>query len=276
MIRLLSLLFILYFVSCTSAIDHERTLNDHYVLIYSGTECRYPLDPIDKNVFSLEAAYTYNEFRKRGVPADNIFILYSNKLPDFKDSAFKQIGKSFISEFNSDYSNMATVSNLIKLERALDDKFNAKSVFHLVMNAHGRIDSAGFYMHSEVDNRFLRADLINDILEDNRGFTHLYVGSCYSGQLLKEISEGEGILVTGANDKGSCWLDRENSFGRMYFSNLPIDLNPLNYVSGFERAKVAYEKWGEERHHFIHNNYKTKRKGELGTLVWDPQLKVMK
>ena len=276
MIRLLSLLFLLSSTACRSPIDHERSLSDHYVFIFTGAESRKPLDPIDKNVFALEAAHSYNEFRKRGIPADNIFVLYSDTLPDFKDPAFNEIDKSFKNEFKSSYSNKATISNLLKLESLLDDKLNAKSVFHLLMNAHGRVDSAGFYMYSETDDRFIRADIINEMLEDNRGYTHLYVGSCYSGQLLKEIDEGLGILVTGANDKGSCWLDRENSFGRLYFSNLPKDLNPFEYNLSFKVAKEEYKNWGKDRHNFIHNDYKTNRKDELGTLVWDPQIKIFK
>ena len=273
MIRLLSSFLILLLASCASVIEHNRSIEDHYVLIFIGAEARKPLDPVDKNVFALEAAFTYDEFRKRGVPKENIFVLYSTQKPDFSDSLYSKVHSDFIKEFKSSYSNHATVSNLIQLERVIESRLSSKSVFHIVLNAHGRVDSSGFYMHSEKDNRFVRADLLNEMIEDNRGYTHLYVGSCYSGQLLKEIDEGEGIIVTGANDKGSCWLDRDNSFGRLYFSNLPADLNPLSYQSGFLKAKSLYQNWGREREHFIHNVYKTKRKGELKTLVWDPQIK---
>lgn len=273
MIRFLSLTFIVYYLSCQAPIDSDRSLNDHFVLIFTGAESRKPLDPIDKNVFALEAAHTYNEFRKRGVPAQNIFVLYGNSAPDFSDAAFDLIDKSFKEEFKADYDTTATVLNLLKIEDLIDDRLNSKSVFHLVMNAHGRVDSAGFYMHSEKDKRFVRSNIINEMLEDNRGLTHLYVGSCYSGQLLREITAGRGLLVTGANNKGSCWLDRENSFGRLYFSKLPEDLNPATFSISFEKARKAYIEWGGQRDHFIQNEYKTKRKEELKTLVWDPQFK---
>ena len=273
MTRLLSLLLLLFVFSCKSQIDHNRSLSDHHVLIFIGAESRNPLDPTDKNVFALEAAHTYEEFRARGVLSKNIFVLYGKSEPDWNDPAFSKFSKQFRSEFKSSYNNRATLKNLLAIEDRITDNLTSKSVFHLVMNAHGRVDSGGFFMHSETDNRFLRAEVINEMLEDNRGLTHLFVGSCYSGQLLKEIDEGTGFLVTAASDKGSCWLDRENSFGRIYFANLPQDLNQSNYIESFPSSRERFILWGSKRREFIFEEYKTNRKSELKTIVWDPQFK---
>lgn len=273
MIRLLSLLVLIFVSACKSQIDHKRSISDHYVLIFIGAESRKPLDPIDKNVFALEAAHTYEEFRIRGVASKNIFVLYGKNEPDWDDPVFSKFSQQFRSEFQSSYSNKATLKNLLKIEDSITGKLTSKSIFHLIMNAHGRVDSGGFFMHSETDNRFLRSEIINDMLEDNRGLTHLFVGSCYSGQLLKEIDEGTGLLVTAASHKGSCWLDREGSFGRFYFTNLPQDLNLFKYLNSFPTSRERFILWGAERKRFIFEQYKTNRKDELKTIVWDPQVK---
>lgn len=272
MIRLLSLSLISFLLGCKSPIDPNRSISDHFVLIYIGAESRKPLDSTDKNVFVLEASYTYDEFIKRGIPPENIFVLYGKTEPDWTDHA---ISKEFRKEYSSSYSNEPSVSNLLKIEDFIDDKLSAKSILHIVLNAHGRVDSGGFYMHSEFDNRFVRSEVLNEMLEDNKGLTHLFVGSCYSGQLLAEINEGTGLLVTAASDSGSCWLDRENSFGRIYFSELPADLNSFEYTNSFAPAKKRFIQWGKQRKKFIFEEYKTNRKDELKTIVWDPQFKVL-
>lgn len=274
MILRLSFLLLTFLVtSCQNLYELPRTVKDHHVLIYCGASSKDPLDPIDKNVFLVEVAKVYNEFISRGVPADNIYVLYADAKIDKSESMLNDVSSEFLNEFKGKYKNEATVKNLIAIEDELDDKLTANSVFHLVMNAHGRVDSGGFYMHSEFDNRFIRANLINDMIEDNRGLSHVFVGSCYAGQLVKEVNEGTGYLIAGASDKGSSWLDRDNSFGRIYFGSLPQDLEPLNIPASFSKAREAFIQWGASKEKFIFNDYKTKRKDELKTLVWDPYIK---
>lgn len=271
--RMLSLISLLLFCACQNPYELTRNPSDHFVVIYIGTESRTPMDPIDKNVFLLETAKVYEEFRKRGVPKENIYVLYYDSEIDWASELQSEFSEDFKQEFKQNYFNTASVKNLLKIEDLVDDSLKSNSVLHLVLNAHGRVDASGFYMHSELDNRLIRAELLNDMLSDNRGITHLYVGSCYSGKLKDEIEEGKGVLVMGANEKGSCWLDRENSFGRIYFSNLPNDLEPEKYQQSFEVSRKLYIQWGRERSDFIFNTYKTNKKSELKTLVWDPLIK---
>ena len=274
MIQRLSLFVLsLFLFSCTSLYELPRSAEDHFVIIFIGATSKNPKDPVDKNVFLLEAAAVYNEYIKRDVPAANIYVLYSDASFDKEEPFLNGVSKEFMEEFNGGYNNQATLKNLNAIEDKVDDQLSSKSVLHLVMNAHGRVDAGGFYMHSEHDNRFMRSEVINDMIEGNRGLTHLFVGSCYSGALIDEIDEGTGYLITGANGEGSCWLDRDNSFGRFYFKKLPRNLEPKDIPQAFLLAKEDFIEWGTQRNHFIHNVYKTERKDELKTLVWDPLLK---
>lgn len=271
-------------LSVTNSVFAEEPVNqsamNNYVLIYIATSCRNKAekmaDPVDKNVYFIEAATVYKEYLKRGVPAENIYILYRDAKPDFNDKAVADFKNQLMKEFSSSYSNIASVENLIKVEKEIEKKLSKDSHFHFVIDGHGIINRQRFYIHSEYDNRKIEPSLINQILADNKGRQHVFVGSCYSGNFIKNLKGFNALLTVSCPADKSCWLDREGFYAAHYFTNLPKDLNASDrtYLESFQKAKKSNIDFGKRRIDFIENAYggsgiKNARK----ILSWVPQIK---
>ncbi|MCM8537238.1 MAG: hypothetical protein NE334_14960 [Lentisphaeraceae bacterium] len=100
---------------------YEKEPAEDFALIYIASSLRSTenelSEPIDKNAFFIEGAIVYAELRKRGVKPGNIFFLYKDGKPDFKEPLVSHIKEMLVAEFSSLYDNSATIVNLKKIEK---------------------------------------------------------------------------------------------------------------------------------------------------------------
>ncbi|MCH2209281.1 MAG: hypothetical protein MK132_25930 [Lentisphaerales bacterium] len=215
---------------------------------------------------------------KRGLKQENIYFLYKDAKPDLSEPLIYEYRDLMEAEFDDDsYSHEASVVNLMKIERQIQRKLGEKSNFFLILDAHGLVDKFGFKIRSEHDKTYIRSWDLREMLKNNRGRNHLYIGSCYSGHFLNDVDDIKVRVVTAAPGNKAVWLDRDVSFGREYFSHLPRDLSSSNllYSRAFDKAKLKFERWGNAKTEFIENDYEGGGHPEAKTIDWRPIQKVI-
>lgn len=266
-------LLTLFFVGCQS----KPTESQDFALIFIGSSLRITdnslVDPIDKNAFFIEGAIMYKELVKRGVLPENIYFLYKDGKPDLTEPIIQDFRDLMEDEFSDhSYSKEATVVNMMKIERQIQRKLGDESNFFLIIDAHGLVDRFGFKIRSEHDKTYIRSWDIREMLRNNRGRNHLFIGSCYSGYFLNDVEDINARVVTAAPPDKAVWLDRDVSFGREYFSLIPADLSASNdqYSKAFEKAAARFFKWGQDKTDFIENKYEGGGHPEVKTLDWRP------
>ena len=257
-------------------------VSEDFAIIFIGSSLRTTdnalVDPIDKNAFYIEGAVIYKELVDRGVLPENIYFLYKDGKPDFEEPLLKDIRELMEDEFaDSSYSKEATVINMMKIERQIQRKLGDDSNFFLIIDAHGLVDKFGFKIRSEHDKTYIRSWDIREMVRNNRGRNHLFIGSCYSGYFLKDVDDINARVVTAAPPDKAVWLDRDVSFGREYFSLIPENLSASNdqYSEAFKKAAARFLKWGDDKTDFIENKYEGGGHPEVKTLDWRPIEKVL-
>ncbi|MCM8529755.1 MAG: C13 family peptidase [Lentisphaeraceae bacterium] len=272
--KLLVVAFSFLLASCSSLEETEPAQD--FALIYIGSSLRATdnelSDPVDKNAFFIEGAIVYAELIDRGVKSENIFFLYKDGKPDFDEPIVSHLKEMLVSEFSSLYDNSATVVNLQKVERQIQRQLKPESNFFLVIDGHGLVDKFGFKIRSEEDRTYIRSTDIEDLLKGNRGRTHLFIGSCYSGHFFKDVSDINARVVTAAPADKAVWLDRDTSFAREYFKVLPRQLSSSTYLyeKSFEKATLMFSRWGYRKMPFIEEEYEGKGLEDHDVLEWAP------
>ena len=271
-----TLLFLL--VGCESI----PQVSEDFALIYIGSSLRTVdntlVDPIDKNAFFIEGGLIYKELVDRGLKPKNIYFLYKDAKPDFEEPMLSEFRELLEDEFlDKSYNHEATVLNMMKLERQIQRKLGNESNFFLILDAHGLVDKFGFKIRSEHDKTYIRSWDIREMLKNNRGRNHLYIGSCYSGYFLNDVDDINARVVTAAPGDKAVWLDRDVSFGREYFKRLPRDLSLGNssYDKAFRQASMQFQRWGSAKSKFIKEKYEGGGHPEVNTIDWAPTQKVL-
>lgn len=268
-----SLLITLLTLTLMSCQTYSPGPGDHYALIYSASRVNDPQSPLDKNAFFIEASHAYQEFIKRGVPAANIYFLHD--APDFTEIKIRSFREVIEKEFSGHYSNEPTTRNLRQVEALIEKQLHNKATFHLVLTGHG-LNQNGFKLISDLDKSVLSSELIYELLVNNRGLKHLYLASCFSGQVQNEwgMYNSSATIITASPSDKVVWLDRNNSFTQEYFQQLPKDLDLEKYPKAFELAKEKFRKWGVENKAIIDTYYKDKDKAERTQISWSPEIKI--
>ena len=149
-------------------------------------------------------------------------------------------------EFQGSYSNIASKKNLLNIEERIEQKMDSNDTLTLSFNMHGR----PYLLASEQDQKYIEGEEISEMLNDNKSKNNLIViDACFSGSMTKFI-DVPGTVITSCRGQDWGWVDRDFSFGAIFFENKNYPKNELNKEGivdddeAFEATKKKYKKIG--------------------------------
>lgn len=235
-----------------------------YMIIYTGSSHRVLSSYNDKNAWWISTANIYEQALKNGYLQENIFVLYNDGNPDFSDPKIKSIKDTIKKEFQGDYSNIASKENLFKIEESIEQKIRHNDILTLSFNMHGR----PYLLFSEYDQEYIEGEEISEMLKDNNSKNNLIViDACYSESMIKFL-DISGTIITSCRSQDWGWVDRDFSFGALFFknkNNLTNDSDKDGIVDDEEVFKVTkkeYQKIGNSKKECIKKQWA--KKGATG------------
>jgi hypothetical protein len=232
-----------------------------YALLYTGCSVRTGekvlKDPNDKNTFWIATVKVYNQLLKNGFKAENVFVLYKDAKPDWDDPAVAKTKDKIAAEFKADYSNLATVENLRKVEKRIQGKLDANDVFVLYLTMHGK----NGLLRSEHDKKAFTGADVTRLLRDNPSKRNLvFVHACFAGDFMGNV-EAEGAMIGASRVGEVAWGDRDFSFGELFFTALNDAKSDadgdgkVDYREAFDAASRRYAELGAARRAYIRDEW---------------------
>lgn len=227
-------------------------------------------DPIDKNMFWLNATYTYKHLQEMGFRHENIYFLYADGKPDFDEPLNREvIEKIKKNEFNEPAGKKkATIKNLEDIIGHLSRKVDGNDIFVTAIATHGSPSS--LEMHGGLFGDSLGPSKLNRLMKRiNPGFGLLHIDACYSGAYIKKLNLDNYVVVSGTGESTNGWGDRDFSSSKFFFDNLQDPESDVN-VDGkitvdeaFERTRIeSLSHMGRIRDYLLYR-YNWKAGGEI-------------
>ena len=203
-------------------------------------------DPIDKNLFWLNATYTYRHLEELGFKHWNIYFLYADGKPDFDEPLNREtIEKIKRDEFNEPASKkMATINNLEGIVDHLSKKVDGNDVFVTVISTHG--SSSSLEMHGGIFGDSLDPSRLDAMMRKVKpGLGLLYVDACHSGSYIKKLKLDDYVVISGTEEHTNGWGDRDFASSRFFFENLLDPESDIN-VDGKITVNEAFDRTKKE------------------------------
>ncbi len=225
-------------------------------------------DPIDKNLFWLNATYTYRHLEELGFKHENIYFLYADGKPDFDEPLNREtIGKIRRNEFNEPVSKKkATIGNLEDVVTGLSSKVDGNDVFVAVISTHGSPSS--LEMHGGIFGDSMEPSVLGAMMKKVKpGMGLLYVDACHSGSYIKKMELDGYVVISGTEEHTNGWGDRDFASSRLFFENLldpESDVNvdgKITFNEAFDRTKKESLEHMERIRDYLLHRYNWKAGG---------------
>ena len=192
-----------------------------YAVILVGSK----LEPKEKyDAFWVNSTYIYGHLEDLNFKPENIFYLYIDGNPDFKETmnsdTIKRIKKHHFKDRNK---SKATNQNLERIINQLSKKIDKNDIFVLTIGTHGFPESL------EMQGNALTPKNLRRMLHKVRpGYGLLYLDACYGGAFIYNTHAEDYTAVASTTERTMGLVGAYFSGSRTFFENLSDPQSDVN------------------------------------------------